>query len=113
LLSAAVLLALGKGLDWLIKRRAENRTLSAKDEEIEDDRLESIADRYRTLMQDERNRADQIALERDAIVKSLGERIARLDEQIAALKTSVAERDAVISEQATKIARLERQVKQL
>jgi hypothetical protein len=110
---AGLFLLLGKGADWLIKRRAERRALTVDEREAEDDRLEGIADRFKELAVAERSRADQIAGERDTMERTLNAKIDALGQEIGRMKVTLAEKDALISEQAQKIAGLERRVRDL
>lgn len=112
-LIAGLFLLLGKGADWLVKRGAERHTLTLDEQRAEDDRLEGIADRFRELAVVERERANQIAGERDMTVQGLEARINALSAELDRLKAVVADKDALISEQANKISRLERRVRQL
>lgn len=103
----------GKLLDWYIGRRATKSRITIDEVTAEDNRLESIADRFRALAVAERERAEQIAVERDGVVRNLTEKIDGLVAEMERMKTQIAERDTLISEQAQKIARLEREVNRL
>jgi polyhydroxyalkanoate synthesis regulator phasin len=119
-LSAATLLGLGKLLDWGIKRRAETKKGAL--EENADERADELADIARLKqMSDEayrwgemqQRRAEQIAAERDVIVKGLTERIEALSREMEEMKASITEKDGIIARQAAKIERLERRVEDL